>query len=245
MASISILKDAVRDTNFAIIVREQEKTSFYGFHELGSEWAKEAETSFSKSGEYLMPDGISQTAFKTVSKSVLNNIVAKTSEKEIDSKSFTGAILEKVSALKPNFKERVKFEKVNNFGTKSLEDKINENSQLFAKTDKINLKIRKFISNNKKSSFSLGIKNSGLAIESRSGSIISAKNDDSLMGHATDLQDRVGNSFTRRFVRTKNIDVATKSENRRALRRVKSISPTTAKAGTRIEIAKKEVHERF
>lgn len=245
MASISILKDAVRDTNFALVVKEQETTKFYGFHELGSNWAKEAEASFSKVGEYSLPDGISQTAFKTVSKSVLNNIVEKTSEQQINTKSLTEIILEKVAALRPNFKERVKFAPSTNLNTKSLEDKINEKANVFAKNDKINLKVRKFISSNKKASFALGVKNSGLAIESRSGSIISVKNDDALMGQATGLQEKLGTSFTRRFVRVKNIDNATHNENRRALRRAKSIAPIFVRDGNRIEVAKKEVHERF
>ncbi len=245
MASVSILKDAVRDTNFGVIVKEQENTKFYGFHELGSEWAKEAENSFAKTGEYSMPDGISQTAFKTVSKSILENIVKKTSEIEVDQKSFTGVILEKVASLKPNFKERVKFDKKINFESKSLEEKINANSNKFSKTDKINLKIRKFISSNKKASFALGMKNSGLAIESRSGSIISAKNDDALMGQAIELQEKLGDGFTRRFIRLKNLDSSTQSQNRRALRRAGSISPVATKGEDRISIAKKEVHERF
>lgn len=245
MASISIIKDAVRDENFGLIVKEQETTKFYGFHQLGSEWAKEAETSFSKSGEYSMPDGVSQTAFKTVSKSILDNIIAKTAESTFQEKSFAETILEKVVALKPIFTERVIFDKNSKINTKSLEDKIIENSNHFVKNDKINLKARKFISNNKKSSFAVGMKNSGLAIESQSGSIISAKNDDALMGHATELQEKLGNSFTRRFVRVKNLESTTKTENRRALRRAKSISPSQQISGERIEIAKKEVHERF
>ena len=245
MASISILKDAARDTNFAVIVKEQETTKFYGFHELGSEWAKEAEGSFSKSGEYSMPDGVSQTAFKTVSKSLLNKIVSKTTESNIDAKSFTETILEKVVALRPVFTQRIKFEKSNVFEVKSLEDGIAQNSIVFTKNDKINLRARKFIATNKKSSFSVGMKNSGLAIESKSGSIISARNDDLLMGQATELQDRLGNSFTRRFIRIKNLDSSTNSENRRALRRAKSLSQPQPQGGRRIEIAEKEVHERF
>ncbi len=127
----------------------------------------------------------------------------------------------------------------------TVEEKINANSNKFSKTDKINLKIRKFISSNKKASFALGMKNSGLAIESRSGSIISAKNDDALMGQAIELQEKLGDGFTRRFIRLKNLDSSTQSQNRRALRRAGSISPVATKGEDRISIAKKEVHERF
>jgi hypothetical protein len=245
MASISILKDAVRDANFALIVKEQETTRFYGFHELGSEWAKEAEASFSKSGEYPMPDGISQTAFKTVSKNILDKIVSKTAESTESEKSFTETILEKVALLRPVFVERAKFAKVDKFATKTLEDKISQNSINLSKMNKFNLKARKFISDNRKSSFSVGIKNSGLAIESQSGSIISAKNDTELMGKATELQGKLGSSFTRRFIRVKNLEQSTNSENRRALRRAKSLSPIYKTNGNRIEVAKKDVHERF
>ena len=245
MASISILKDVVRDTNFALIVKEQETTKFYGFHELGSEWAKEAESSFSKSGEYLMPDGISQTAFKTVSKNILDKIVSKTAESTENEKSFTETIIEKVALLRPVFVERTKFAKMNKFDTKTLEDKISQNSINLSKMNKFNLKARKFISDNRKSSFSIAIKNSGLAVESQSGSIISAKNDTDLMGRATELQEKLGSSFTRRFIRIKNLEQSIESDNRRAMRRAKSLSPIRRMNGNRIEVAKKDVHERF
>lgn len=245
MSSISILKDIVRDSNFGVIVKEQDSTKFYGFHQLGSEWAKEAEDAFSKSGEYSLPDGISQTAFKTVSKSVIDNIVTKTAEFDNQEKSFTEKVLEKVALLRPVFTERVKFSKNDIFEQKSLENKINENKEIFSKTNKINLKARKFLAMNKKSSFALGIKNSGLAIESKSGSIISAKNDDSLMAEATELQQKLGESFTRRFIRVKNLEPLTNSENRRAMRRAKSISQIIPQEIDRLSIAKKELDERF
>ena len=42
-----------------MVVKEEDKVSFFGFHELGSSWANEANESFINSGDYSLPDGVS------------------------------------------------------------------------------------------------------------------------------------------------------------------------------------------
>lgn len=245
MSSISILKDVVRDSNFGVIVKEDESLSFYGFHELGAQWAQEAQTEFIKSGAFVLPEGISQTAFKTVPKTVIETILVKTIDMGKIEKSFTETFVEKISVLRPIFSERVKSHKIEKIYSKSLDGQINEKNGILLKINKINFRARKFVSTNQKFSLSMGIKNSGITIDGKSGSIVSTKLDDLLVFRAKTLQEKLGDGFARRIIRIKTTEEQTNSTNRRALRRAKSISPKIVTGKTRIDIAKKEIDERF
>ena len=87
MKQYAILKDAIRNENFGIVVKSDEATKFFGFTEHGAEWSKWANSV--KSAESVLPDGITVGEFKTLTEDILVKFDIDSSEVEIKSEVLT------------------------------------------------------------------------------------------------------------------------------------------------------------
>ena len=66
----SIITDAVRDTPFAVVVVDGERTTFHGVHEQGRLWAEETSKKSAETGEWNLPDGTTATDLNTLSDNI-------------------------------------------------------------------------------------------------------------------------------------------------------------------------------
>lgn len=87
MKQYAILKDAIRNENFGIVVKSDEATKFFGFTEHGSEWSKWANSV--KSAESVLPDGITVGEFKSLTEDILVKFDIDSSEIEVKSEVLT------------------------------------------------------------------------------------------------------------------------------------------------------------
>ena len=87
MKQYAILKDAIRNENFGIVVKSDEATKFFGFTEHGAEWSKWANSV--KSAESVLPDGITVGEFKTLTEDILVKFDIDSSDIEVKSEVLT------------------------------------------------------------------------------------------------------------------------------------------------------------
>ena len=88
MKQYAILKDAIRNENFGIVVKSSdEATRFFGFTEHGSEWSKWANSV--KSAESVLPDGITVGEFKALTEDILVKFDIDSSDIEVKSEVLT------------------------------------------------------------------------------------------------------------------------------------------------------------
>jgi hypothetical protein len=87
MKQYAILKDAIRNENFGIVVKSDEATKFFGFTEHGTEWSKWANSV--KSAESVLPDGITVGEFKNLTEDILAKFDIDSTEVEVKSEVLT------------------------------------------------------------------------------------------------------------------------------------------------------------
>jgi hypothetical protein len=87
MKQYAILKDAVRNEHFGIVVKSGDALRFFGLTEHGTEWSKWANSV--KSAESVLPDGITVSEFSTLTEDILVKFDIDSSEVEVKSEVLT------------------------------------------------------------------------------------------------------------------------------------------------------------
>jgi hypothetical protein len=87
MKQYAILKDAVRNEHFGIVVKSGDALQFFGLTEHGTEWSKWANSV--KSAESVLPDGITVSEFSTLTEDILVKFDIDSSEVEVKSEVLT------------------------------------------------------------------------------------------------------------------------------------------------------------
>ena len=98
MPEILIIKDAVRDTPFALVVKNDGSLSFYGFHEMGSNWAENAQKTVRSESDIKAPEWTESTMFKSVSENAAKSIIDKTLSRKIELNQFAEKVIKKTFA---------------------------------------------------------------------------------------------------------------------------------------------------
>jgi hypothetical protein len=219
MPEILVIKDVVRDTPFALVVKNDDSLSFYGFHEMGSNWAENAQKTVLSELDIKAPEWTESTMFKSVSENAAKSIIDKTLSRKIELNQFTEKVIKKTFASKTVFVGRTIIKGNPEVATKS--EKIGRESSNFLKFD---YKAKSFKNKIKKISLMKEAKNKKVSIDTKSGTFVDRHSEYKQSFESIKIQELAGFGMSRkisRFVDEKN---AIGCKNNRSLRRVKSIS---------------------
>jgi hypothetical protein len=241
MPEILVIKDVVRNTPFALVVKNDDSLSFYGFHEMGSNWAEHAQKTVSSEADIKAPEWTESTTFKSVSDNAAKSIIDKTLSKKIELNEFAEKVIKKTFASKTLFAGRTIINKNPEVETKS--DKIDENSSNFSKFD---YRAKSFKTKIKKISLIKEAKNKKISIDIKSGKFIDPRSEYKQSFESMKIQDLAGFGMSRKISRFIDEKAEFGCTSNRSLRRVKSISETqNPNMGRRIDKATEQRLKRF
>jgi hypothetical protein len=241
MPEILVIKDVVRNTPFALVVKNDDSLSFYGFHEMGSNWAEHAQKTMFSETDIKAPEWTESTTFKSVGDNAVKSIIDKTMSKKIELNEFAEKVIKKTFASKTLFTGRTIINKNPEVETKS--DKIDENSSNFSKFD---YRAKSFKTKIKKISLIKEAKNKKISIDTKSGKFIDPRSEYKQSFESMKIQDLAGFGMSRKISRFIDEKAEFGCTSNRSLRRVKSISETQNPiTGRRIDKATEQRLKRF
>lgn len=241
MPEILVIKDAVRDTPFALVVKNDDSFSFYGFHEMGSDWAEHAQKTVFSATDIKAPEWTESTTFKSVSENTAKSIIDKTLSKKIELNEFAEKVIKKTFASKTVFVGRTIIDKTSEIETKS--EKLDKTSSNFSKFD---YRAKSFKNKIKKISFIKEAKSKKVSIDTKSGKFIDQRSEYKQSFESIKIQELAGFGMSRKISRFMDEKAEIGCTSNRSLRRVKSISENPeSNHGSRIDKAIEESIKRF
>lgn len=244
MPEILIVKDVVRNTPFAIVVKSNDSLSFYGFHEMGAEWAKSANSNFSNESEIVTPDWTEITAFKKVSENVANSIIEKTASNKVVIDIVSEEIISKTLKNNTFFSGRTVFPRSEIIEIKS--DKADIDAKPVSRINKIGYRAKSFKNSLKKTSLIIEAKNKKIGIDAKSGLFINSRAEYGKSFDSELIQKKAGFGASRKISRFMDEKAEFGCNTNRSLRRVKSISERAeSNSATRIGKALEQKFKRF
>lgn len=241
MPEILVIKDAVRDTPFALVVKNDDSFSFYGFHEMGSDWAEHAQKTVFSATDIKAPEWTESTTFKSVSENTAKSIIDKTLSKKIELNEFAEKVIKKTFASKTVFVGRTIIDKTSEIETKS--EKLDKTSSSFSKFD---YRAKSFKNKIKKISFIKEAKSKKVSIDTKSGKFIDQRSEYKQSFESMKIQESAGFGISRKISRFMDEKAEIGCTSNRSLRRVKSISENPeSNHGSRIDKAIEESIKRF
>jgi hypothetical protein len=234
MPEILVIKDAVRDAPFALVVKNDDSFSFYGFHEMGSDWAEHAQKTVFSATDI-------KATFKSVSENTAKSIIDKTLSKKIELNEFAEKVIKKTFASKTVFVGRTIIDKTSEIETKS--EKLDKTSSSFSKFD---YRAKSFKNKIKKISFIKEAKSKKVSIDTKSGKFIDQRSEYKQSFESMKIQESAGFGMSRKISRFMDEKAEIGCTSNRSLRRVKSISENPeSNHGSRIDKAIEESIKRF
>jgi PBP1b-binding outer membrane lipoprotein LpoB len=244
MPEILIVKDVVRNTPFAIVVKSDDSLSFYGFHEMGAEWAKSANSNFSKESEIITPEWTEATTFKKVSENVANSIIEKTESNKIETAILSEEVISKTLKNDTVFSGRTVFSRSKIIETKS--EKTDIDARPVSKINRIGYRAKSFKNSLKNTSLIIEAKNKKIGIDPKSGLFIDSRAKYGKSFDSESIQKKAGFGASRRISRFMDEKAEFGCKTNRSLRRVKSISDRAeSDSATRIGKALEQKFKRF
>lgn len=244
MPEILIVKDVVRNTPFAIVVKSDDSLSFYGFHEMGAEWAKSANSNFSNESEIVTPDWTEITAFKKVSENVANSIIEKTASSRVVMDVVSEEIISKTLKNNTVFSGRTVLPRSGVIKTKSNETSMEVNP--VSKINKIGYRAKSFKNSLKNTSLIIEAKNKKIGIDAKSGLFVDSRTKYGKSFDSESIQKKAGFGSSRKISRFMDEKAEFGCKTNRSLRRVKSISDRAeSDSATRIGKALEQKFKRF
>jgi hypothetical protein len=241
MPEILVIKDAVRDTPFALVVKNDDSLSFYGFHEMGSDWAEHAQKTVFSATDIKAPEWTESTTFKSVSENAAKSIIDKTLSKKIELNEFAEKVIKKTFASKTVFVGRTIIDKTSEIETKS--EKLDRDSSSFSKFD---YRAKSFKNKIKKISFIKEAKSKKVSIDTKSGKFIDQRSEYKQSFESIKIQESAGFGMSRKISRLIDEKAEIGCTSNRSLRRVKSISENPESShGSRIDKAIEQSIKRF
>jgi hypothetical protein len=241
MPEILVIKDAVRDAPFALVVKNDDSFSFYGFHEMGSDWAEHAQKTVFSATDIKAPEWTESTTFKSVSENTAKSIIDKTLSKKIELNEFAEKVIKKTFASKTVFVGRTIIDKTSEIETKS--EKLDKTSSSFSKFD---YRAKSFKNKIKKISFIKEAKSKKVSIDTKSGKFIDQRSEYKQSFESMKIQESAGFGMSRKISRFMDEKAEIGCTSNRSLRRVKSISENPeSNHGSRIDKAIEESVKRF
>jgi hypothetical protein len=241
MPEILVIKDAVRDAPFALVVKNDDSFSFYGFHEMGSDWAEHAQKTVFSATDIKAPEWTESTTFKSVSENTAKSIIDKTLSKKIELNEFAEKVIKKTFASKTVFVGRTIIDKTSEIETKS--EKLDKTSSSFSKFD---YRAKSFKNKIKKISFIKEAKSKKVSIDTKSGKFIDQRSEYKQSFESMKIQESAGFGMSRKISRFMDEKAEIGCTSNRSLRRVKSISENPeSNHGSRIDKAIEESIKRF
>jgi hypothetical protein len=219
MPEILIIKDAVRDTPFALVVKNDDSMSFYGFHEMGSNWANHAQKTALSESDIKAPEWTESTTFKSVSDNTAKSIIDKTLSRKIELNEFTEKVIQKTFASKTVFVGRTIIK--NNLEVETKSEKLDIKSSNFSKFD---YKAKSFKNKIKKISLIKEAKSKKVLIDTKSGTFIDRSSEYNQSFESMKIQELAGFGMSRKISRFIDGKTSIGCKTNRSLRRVKSIS---------------------
>ena len=244
MPEILIVKDVVRNTPFAIVVKSDDSLSFYGFHEMGAQWAKSANLNFSNESEIIVPDWTEITAFKKVSENVANSIIEKTDSNNVGMDVVYEEIISETLKNNTVFSGRTVLPRSEVIATKSDETSMEVNPVL--KINKIGYRAKSFKNSLKNTSLIIEAKNKKIGIDAKSGLFVDSRSKYGKSFDSEAIQKKAGFGASRKISRFMDEKTEFGCTTNRSLRRVKSISNRAeSDSATRIGKALEQKFKRF
>lgn len=241
MPEILIIKDVVRDTPFALVVKNNDALSFYGFHEMGSNWAEHAQKTMFSEMDIKVPEWTESTAFKSVGDNSVNSIIEKTLSNKIELNEFAEKVIKQTFASKTLFVGRTVIDK-----NPKLETKSESTDNVSSNFSEFDYRAKSFKNKIKKISFMKEAKNKKISIDTKSGKFIDQRSEYKQSFESMKIQESAGFGMSRKISRYIDEKAEVGCTSNRSLRRVKSISENSEPAyGTRIDIAIKQRLQRF
>jgi hypothetical protein len=219
MPEILVIKDAVRNTPFALVVKNDDSLSFYGFHEMGSNWAENAQKTVTSELDIKAPEWTESTMFKSVSENAAKSIIDKTLSKKIELNEFAEKVITETFASKTVFVGRTIIGKKSGINTKS--EKIDKTESNFSKFD---YRAKSFKNKIKKISFIKEAKSKKVSINIKSGKFIDQRSEYKQSFDSIRIQKLAGFGMSRKISRFIDEKSELGCTSNRSLRRVKSIS---------------------
>ena len=219
MPEILVIKDVVRDTPFALVVKSEDSLSFYGFHEMGSDWAEHAQKTVFSEADIKAPEWTESTTFKSVSDNAAKSIIYKTLSKKIELNEFAEKVIKKTFASKTVFLGRTIIDKTSEIETKS--EKLDKTSLSFSKFD---YRAKSFRNKIKKISLIKEAKSKKVSIDTKSGKFIDQRSEYKQSFESIKIQESAGFGMSRKISRFIDEKAEIGCASNRSLRRVKSIS---------------------
>lgn len=241
MPEILIIKDAVRDTPFALVVKNNDSLSFYGFHEMGSDWAEHAQKTMFSETDIKTPEWTESTTFKSVGDNAAKSIINKTLSRKIELNEFTEKVIKRTFASKTVFCGRTVIERNPAVETKSEKiDKISSN------LSKFDYRAKYFKNKIKMISLIKEAKSKKVSIDTKSGKFTDSRSEYKQSFESMKIQELAGFGMSRKISRFIDEKAESGCTTNRSLRRVKSISENSDLShSARIEIAIKQRLNRF
>jgi len=244
MPEILIVKDVVRNTPFAIVVKSDDSLSFYGFHEMGAQWAKSANLNFSNESEIIAPDWTEITTFKKVSENVANSIIEKTDSNRLAMDVVSEEIISKTLKNNTVFSGRTVLPRSEVIETKSDETSMELNT--VSKINKISYRAKSFKKSLKNTSLIIEAKNKKIGIDAKSGLFVDSRAKYGKSFDSESIQKKAGFGSSRKISRFMDEKAEFGCKTNRSLRRVKSISDRAqSDSATRIGKALEQKFKRF
>jgi hypothetical protein len=241
MPEILVIKDVVRNTPFALVVKNDDSLSFYGFHEMGANWAEHAQKTIFSESEIKTPEWTESTTFKPISGNAAKSIIDKTLSKKIELNEFAEKVIQKTFSSKTVFVGRTVIDRNLEVETKS--EKINKKSSTFNKFD---YRAKSFKNKIKKISFIKEAKSKKISIDAKSGKFIDQRSEYKQSFESMKIQELAGFGVSRKISRFIDEKTELGCTSNRSLRRVKSISENQELShGTRISKAIEQRLKRF
>jgi hypothetical protein len=241
MPEILVIKDAVRDTPFALVLKNDETFSFYGFHEMGSTWADNAQKTVISESDIKAPEWTESTRFKQISDNAAQSIISQTFSGKIQLDQFAEKVIQKTFSLKTVFAGRTVFSK--NLSVQTKPEKIDKDSSSFSALD---YRAKSFKNKIKKISLIKEAKNRKVSIDTKSGKFIDLRSEYKQSFESMKMQELSGFGFSRKISRFIDEKTGVGCSNNRSLRRVKSLSQQTESvSANRIDKAIEQKIKRF
>lgn len=219
MPEILIIKDAVRDTPFALVVKNDDLLSFYGFHEMGADWAEHAQKTMFSETDIKAPEWTESTAFKSVGDNVAKSIIDKTLSKKLELNEFSKKVINHTFSSKTVFLGRTVINNKSEIKTKS--EKIDETSSTFSKFD---YRAKSFKNKIKKISLIKEAKSKKVSIDFKSGKFTDQSSECKQSFQSMKIQELSGFGMSRKISRFMDEKTEFGCSTNRSLRRVKSLS---------------------
>jgi hypothetical protein len=219
MPEILIIKDAVRDVPFALVVKSNENFSFYGFHEMGSIWAENAQKTVSSESDIKIPEWTESTRFKKISDNAAKSITDQTFLRKMELDDFAEKVIQKTFSLKTVFSGRTVFSKNPEFETKSEE--VDKSYSTFSKLD---YRAKSFRNKIKKISLIKEAKSKKVSIDIKSGKFVDLRSEYKQSFESMRMQELSGFGMSRKISRFIDEKTGSGCSSNRSLRRVKSLS---------------------